>query len=94
MITHLRFLSVHCSLRPFLSQSIFFVNVKRMAIPSDKYLPATVSCQVHKIDSLIKDKLTKEQLQMFNKIIFGPLLNVNMVFNRPVDPSFLAEVDT
>ncbi|TYK25901.1 Ulp1-like peptidase [Cucumis melo var. makuwa] len=62
-----------------------------MAVPSDKYFPATVSCQVHKIDSLIKDKLTKEQLQMFNKTIFGPLLNVKMVFNRPVDPSFLAE---
>ncbi|TYK05156.1 Ulp1-like peptidase [Cucumis melo var. makuwa] len=35
-----------------------------MVVPSDKYFPATVSCQVHKIGSLIKDKLTKEQLQM------------------------------
>ncbi|KAA0060808.1 Ulp1-like peptidase [Cucumis melo var. makuwa] len=52
-----------------------------MAVSSDKYFPATVSCQVHKIDSLIKDKLTKEQLQMFDKTIFGPLPNVNMVFN-------------
>ncbi|KAL0537347.1 hypothetical protein IC582_026325 [Cucumis melo] len=52
-----------------------------MAVPSDKYFPATVSYQVHKIGSLIKDKLTKDQLQMFEKTIFGPLLNVNMVFN-------------
>ncbi|KAL4014327.1 hypothetical protein IC575_026529 [Cucumis melo] len=52
-----------------------------MAVSSDKYFPATVSCQVHKIGSLIKDKLTKDQLQMFEKTIFGPLLNVNMVFN-------------
>ncbi|KAA0039636.1 Ulp1-like peptidase [Cucumis melo var. makuwa] len=52
-----------------------------MAVPSDKYFSATVSCQVHKIGSRIKDKLTKEQLQMFDKIIFGPLLNVNMVYN-------------
>ncbi|KAL0549618.1 hypothetical protein IC582_014104 [Cucumis melo] len=47
-----------------------------MAVPSDKYFPATVSCQVHKIGSLIKDKLTKDQLQMFEKTIFGPLLNI------------------
>ncbi|KAA0031916.1 Ulp1-like peptidase [Cucumis melo var. makuwa] len=60
-----------------------------MAVPSDKYFPATVSCQVHKIDSLIKDKLTKDQLQMFEKIIFGPLLNVNMVFNGQLIHHFL-----
>ncbi|KAA0048135.1 hypothetical protein IC582_001145 [Cucumis melo] len=60
-----------------------------MAIPSGKYFPTTVSCQVHKIDSLIKDKLTKEQLQMFEKIIFGPLLNVNMVFNGQLIHHFL-----
>ncbi|KAL4018194.1 hypothetical protein IC575_021784 [Cucumis melo] len=52
-----------------------------MVVPSDKYFSATLSCQMHKIGSLIKDKLTKEQLQMFDKTIFGPLLNVNMVFN-------------
>ncbi|KAA0032831.1 Ulp1-like peptidase [Cucumis melo var. makuwa] len=60
-----------------------------MAVPSDKYFPATVSCQVHKIGSLIKDKLTKEQLQMFDKTIFGPLLNVNMVFNDQLIHHFL-----
>ncbi|KAL0537374.1 hypothetical protein IC582_026352 [Cucumis melo] len=60
-----------------------------MAVPSDKYFPATVSCQVHKIGSLIKDKLTKDQLQMFEKIIFGPLLNVNMVFNGQLIHHFL-----
>ncbi|TYJ97629.1 Ulp1-like peptidase [Cucumis melo var. makuwa] len=38
-----------------------------MAVPNNKYFPAIVSCQVHKIGNLIKDKLTKEQLQMFNK---------------------------
>ncbi|KAA0054420.1 MuDRA-like transposase [Cucumis melo var. makuwa] len=80
---------LHCSLRPFLSQFMFFVNIKRMAVPSDKYFPATVSCQVHKIGSLIKDKLTKDQLQMFEKIIFGPLLNVNMVFNGQLIHHFL-----
>ncbi|KAA0055514.1 Ulp1-like peptidase [Cucumis melo var. makuwa] len=70
--------------------SSFFMLPLTMAVPSDKYFPATVSYQVHKISGLIKDKLTKEELQMFNKTIFGPLLNVNMFY----DPSFLAEVDT
>ncbi|KAL4011418.1 hypothetical protein IC575_028476 [Cucumis melo] len=60
-----------------------------MVVPSDKYFPATVSCQVHKIGSLIKNKLTKEQLQMFDKTIFGPLLNVNMVFNDQFIHHFL-----
>ncbi|TYK19837.1 Ulp1-like peptidase [Cucumis melo var. makuwa] len=60
-----------------------------MVLPSDKYFPATVSCQVHKIGNLIKDKLTKEQLEMFNKTIFGPLLNVNMVFNGQLIHHFL-----
>ncbi|TYK14857.1 Ulp1-like peptidase [Cucumis melo var. makuwa] len=60
-----------------------------MVVPSDKYFPATVSSQVHKIGNLIKDKLTKEQLQMFNKIIFGSLLNVNMVFNGQLIHHFL-----
>ncbi|KAA0043646.1 Ulp1-like peptidase [Cucumis melo var. makuwa] len=60
-----------------------------MAVPSDKYFPTTVSCQVHKIGSLIRDKLTKEQLQMFDKKIFGPLLNVNMVFNGQLIHHFL-----
>ncbi|KAL0534119.1 hypothetical protein IC582_028400 [Cucumis melo] len=60
-----------------------------MAVPSDKYFPATVSCEVPKIGSLIKDKLTKEQLQMFDKTIFGPLLNVNMVFNGQLIHHFL-----
>ena len=60
-----------------------------MAVPSEKYFPATVSCQVHKIGSLIKDKLTKDQLQMFEKTIFGPLLNVNMVFNGQLIHHFL-----
>ncbi|KAL4025517.1 hypothetical protein IC575_013918 [Cucumis melo] len=60
-----------------------------MVVPSDKYFPATVSCQVHKIGSLIKDKLIKEQLQMFDKTIFGPLLNVNIVFNGQFIHHFL-----
>ncbi|KAL0552022.1 hypothetical protein IC582_011115 [Cucumis melo] len=60
-----------------------------MAVPSNKYFPATVSCQVHKIGSLIKDKLIKEQLQMFDKTIFSPLLNVNMVFNGQLIHHFL-----
>ncbi|KAA0062480.1 MuDRA-like transposase [Cucumis melo var. makuwa] len=64
-------------------------KLHKMAVPSDKYFPATVSCQVHKIGSLIKDKLTKEQLQMFDKTIFGPLLNVNMVFNGQLIHHFL-----
>ncbi|KAL0541123.1 hypothetical protein IC582_021160 [Cucumis melo] len=60
-----------------------------MVVPSEKYFPATVSCQVHKIGSLIKDKLTKDQLQIFEKTIFGPLLNVNMVFNGQLIHHFL-----
>ena len=57
------------------------IIIFRMAVPGNKYFPATISCQMHKIGTLIKDKLIKEQLQMFYKTIFGPLLNVNMVFN-------------
>ncbi|KAA0063206.1 MuDRA-like transposase [Cucumis melo var. makuwa] len=64
-------------------------KLHKMALPSDKYFPATVSCQVHNIGSLIKDKLTKEQLQMFDKTIFDPLLNVNMVFNGQLIHHFL-----
>ncbi|TYK06662.1 Ulp1-like peptidase [Cucumis melo var. makuwa] len=60
-----------------------------MVVPSDKYFPATVSCQVHKISSLIKDKLTKQQLKMFDKAIFGPFLNVNMDFNGQLIHHFL-----
>ena len=60
---------------------IIMIIIFRITVPGDKYFPTTVSCQVQKIGALIKDKLTKEQLQMFHKIIFGPLLNVNMVFN-------------
>ncbi|KAL0556905.1 hypothetical protein IC582_005422 [Cucumis melo] len=60
-----------------------------MVVPADKYFPAIVSCQVYKIDSLIKDKLTKEQLKMFHKTIFGLLLNVNMVFNGQLIHHFL-----
>ena len=61
----------------------------RMIVPGDKYFPTTVSCQVHKIGTLIKDKLTKEQLHIFHKTIFGPLLNVNMVFNGQLIHNFL-----
>ncbi|TYK15320.1 Ulp1-like peptidase [Cucumis melo var. makuwa] len=60
-----------------------------MAVPDDKYFPAIVSCQVHKIDNLIKEKLTEEQLKMFHKTMFGPLLNVNMVFNDQLIDHFL-----
>ncbi|TYK26851.1 Ulp1-like peptidase [Cucumis melo var. makuwa] len=60
-----------------------------MVVPSDKYFTVTVSCQVHKIGSLIKDRLTKEQLQMLEKTIFGPFLNVNMVFNGQLIYHFL-----
>ncbi|KAA0045018.1 MuDRA-like transposase [Cucumis melo var. makuwa] len=64
-------------------------KLHKIAVPSDKYFPATVSCEVHKIGSLIKDKLTKDQLQMFEKTIFGPLLNMNMVFNGQLIHHFL-----
>ncbi|KAA0061902.1 Ulp1-like peptidase [Cucumis melo var. makuwa] len=64
-------------------------KLHKMAVTSDKYFPATVSCQVHKIGSLIKDKLTKDQLQMFEKTIFGPLLNVNILFNGQLIHHFL-----
>ncbi|KAL0546364.1 hypothetical protein IC582_016272 [Cucumis melo] len=65
------------------------IIIFKIVVPADKYFPTTVSCQVHKIDTLIKDKLTKEQLQMFHKTIFGPLLNVNMVFNGQLIHHFL-----
>ncbi|TYK28864.1 MuDRA-like transposase [Cucumis melo var. makuwa] len=65
------------------------LKLHKMVVLSDKYFPTTVSCQVHKIDSLIKDKLIKQQLQMFDKTIFGPLLNVNMVFNGQLIHHFL-----
>ncbi|KAL4025022.1 hypothetical protein IC575_013396 [Cucumis melo] len=73
------------SLRP----SCFISHIFRTFQTFTIYFPATVSCQVHKIDSLIKDKLTKEQLQIFDKTIFGPLLNVNMVFNDQLIHHFL-----
>ncbi|TYJ97345.1 Ulp1-like peptidase [Cucumis melo var. makuwa] len=57
-----------------------------MAVPRDKYFPATVSCQVHKIGSLIKDKLEQ---QMSDKKISGPLLNDNMIFNGQLIHHFL-----
>ncbi|KAL0541303.1 hypothetical protein IC582_021345 [Cucumis melo] len=65
------------------------IIIFKMAVPNDKYFPTIVPCQVHKIGSLIKDKLTKEQLQMFDKTIFGPLQNVNMVFNGQLIHHFL-----
>ena len=65
------------------------IIIFKMPVPDDKYFPTTISCQVHKIDTLIKDKLTKEQLQMFHKTIFGPLLNVNIVFNGQLIHHFL-----
>ena len=65
------------------------IIIFRTVVPSDKYFPTTILCQVHKIGSLIKDKLTKEQLQMFDKTIFGPLLNINMVFNGQLIHHFL-----
>ncbi|KAL0561596.1 hypothetical protein IC582_002030 [Cucumis melo] len=65
------------------------IIIFRMTVPSEKYFHAFVLYQVHKIGILIKDKLTKEQLQMLNKTIFGPLLNVNMVFNGQLIYHFL-----
>ena len=60
-----------------------------MVVHGGKYISATVLCQVHKIRILIKDKLTKEQLQMFHKTIFGSLINVNMIFNGQLIHHFL-----
>ncbi|TYK18649.1 MuDRA-like transposase [Cucumis melo var. makuwa] len=68
-------------------------KLHKIVVPSDKYFPATISCQVHKIGNLVKNKLTKEQLQIFDKTIFGPLLNVNMVFNGQLIHHFLLRVD-
>ncbi|KAL0561600.1 hypothetical protein IC582_002034 [Cucumis melo] len=65
------------------------INIFRIVVPINKYFLATVSCQVHKIGCLIKNKLIKEQLQMFHKSIFDPLLNVNMVFNGQLIHHFL-----
>ncbi|XP_038894652.1 uncharacterized protein LOC120083141 [Benincasa hispida] len=45
-----------------------------MDVPPEKYFPATVSCQVHKTAFVIKNKLTEEQIRLYRKIVFGPLL--------------------
>ena len=60
-----------------------------MAVSEDKYFPATVSCMVHKTSSLIKSKLTTDQMEMFRKTSFGPLLNVDLVFNGQLFHHFL-----
>ena len=52
-----------------------------MVVSEDKYFPATVSYMVHKTSSLIKSKLTTDQMEMFKKTSFGPLLDVDLVFN-------------
>ncbi|XP_038904329.1 uncharacterized protein LOC120090683 [Benincasa hispida] len=52
-----------------------------MAILAEKYFSAIVSCQVHKSVSVIKNKLTEEQMRMFKTTPFGPLLDVDLVFN-------------
>ena len=60
-----------------------------MAVSEDKYFPATVSCMVHKTSSLIKSKLTTDQMEMFRKTSFGPLLDVDLVFNGQLFHHFL-----
>ena len=60
-----------------------------MAVSEDKYFPTTVSCMVHKTSSLIKSKLTTDQMEMFRKTSFGPLLNVDLVFNGQLFHHFL-----
>ncbi|KAA0065944.1 MuDRA-like transposase [Cucumis melo var. makuwa] len=59
-------------------------KLHKMAVPSDKYFPATVSCQVHKISNLIKDKLTKDQLQIYLKTVtqMESILGKNVHFTQ------------
>ncbi|XP_038876487.1 uncharacterized protein LOC120068920 [Benincasa hispida] len=50
-----------------------------MDVPVKKYFPATVSCQVYKTAFVIKNKLTEEQMRLYGKTAFGPLLDTYLV---------------
>ncbi|XP_038904356.1 uncharacterized protein LOC120090711 [Benincasa hispida] len=60
-----------------------------MVVPAKKYFRATVACQVHKIALVIKNKLTEEQMRLYRKTFFGPLLDINIVFNGQLLHHFL-----
>ena len=63
-----------------------------MVVSEEKYFPATISCRVHKIHTVIKDKLASELMEIFNKTIFGPLLNVDMIFSSQLFHFLLREI--
>ena len=65
------------------------IIVFSMGVLGEKYFPPIVSCQVYKINIVIKEKLTKEQLEMFHKTISGPLVIVKMDFNGQLIHHFL-----
>ncbi|XP_038896477.1 uncharacterized protein LOC120084730 [Benincasa hispida] len=60
-----------------------------MVIPAKKYFPATVSCQVHKTASVIKNKLTRKHMRLYRKTTFDPLLDTDLVFNGQLLHHFL-----
>ncbi|XP_038903777.1 uncharacterized protein LOC120090280 [Benincasa hispida] len=65
------------------------LQVAKMIVPTEKYFSTIVSCQVHKIVSVIKNKLTKEKMRMFRTTVFGPLLDIDLVFNGQLFHYFL-----
>lgn len=60
-----------------------------MAVPVEKYFPATVMSLVHRVAPLIKEKLTDDQMKIFRSTIFGPLLDVDICFNGQLIHHFL-----
>lgn len=60
-------------------------------VPIDKYFPVTKCSRAHigTTSDTIKKKLTQKQMTMFRKTCFGPLLDVNIVFNGQLIHHFL-----
>ncbi|XP_038896280.1 uncharacterized protein LOC120084553 [Benincasa hispida] len=61
-----------------------------MIVLAEKYFPATVACQVHKIAPVIKKKLTEEQMRLYKETTFDPLLDIYLVFNGQLLHHFLS----
>ncbi|XP_038904532.1 uncharacterized protein LOC120090911 [Benincasa hispida] len=60
-----------------------------MVVSVEKYFPTTVACQVHKIAPVIKKKLIEAHMRLYRKMTFGPLLDIDLVFNRQLLHHFL-----
>ncbi|XP_038904294.1 uncharacterized protein LOC120090648 [Benincasa hispida] len=64
-------------------------KIGKIDVLAKKYFPATVSYQVHKTVFVIKNKLTEEKMRLYKKTAFGPLLDINLIFNGQLLHHFL-----